>query len=399
MRILIVHNHYGDYAQGGEANVMEAEARLLSEHGHTVVKYERANAEIEKGGILVKANVARNVVWSESAYDAIHSVILKFRPDLMHVHNYWLLLTPAIFSAAKRNGVATVLTLHNYRLVCPGGQFLRDNKPCELCLGGRPWRVLAYRCYPGGSMLKSCLSLRLYIETRKRKYLASLVDAYIALSDFGRNKFVQGGLPGERIYVKPNFMDDPCRESQVPPPGKGAIFVGRISPEKGFGTLIKAWQGLNYPLTVVGGGPLAERGRRLASVSVRFTGQIPQNDAIELCRQAALFVFPSECYEGFPLSLLEAMALGRAIVASDLGSRREMIEHGVSGLLFEAGNATDLREKVMTLIENPGLRTSLGNAARRVYQDRYTAESNYEMLIDIYNRAIKNKEEQSRETT
>lgn len=387
MRILVVHNHYGNYAVGGEAQVMESEAGLLKEHGHVVMKYERTNAEIGEGGFPGKLKAAWNSAWSRASYDAMGKIIREFRPDVMHVHNYWLLLTPSVFAAAKDCDVPTVLTLHNYRLICPGGQFLRNGRPCELCLDGVPLRALLYRCYPGGSLLKSFLSLRLYQETRKRKFLADWVDAYIALSAFGRKKFVEGGLPEEKVHVKPNFMVDPCNGAGVRT-GMGAIFIGRISPEKGVDTLLRAWKGVDYPLTVVGDGPFAEQAKQMADAKVTFTGEVSHEAALQLSRESSIFIFPSHWYEGFGLSLLEAMATGRAIIASDLGVRREMIQDGVTGLLFQPGNAEDLRRKVVRLVEDPDLCKSLGNAARRFYLENYTPERNYVMLMDIYRSAL-----------
>ena len=385
MRILQVHNHYGDHAQGGEANVADAEAILLTEHGHEVMKYERTNAEIYKNGsIKDKIRAFRDVAWSKKSYLEIQEVIRNFRPDIMHVHNYWLVLTPSIFASAKKCGVPTVLTLHNYRLICPGGQFLRNNKICELCLDGSPLRAILYCCYPGGSILKSLLSVRLYLETRKRKYLSSVLDAYIALSDFGRKKFIEGGLPQEKVHVKPNFIKDPYGYTEAPLLGTGAVVIGRISPEKGLKTLLKAWHDIDYPLMVVGDGPSMDEAKQLASTNVTFTGQISHDSALRVCKESLIFLFPSDCYEGFPLSLLEAMATGRAIIASDLAPRRESISDGKTGLLFEAGNSNDLRNKVMHLINNSQLCKQLGAAARRTYLEKYTPSKNYEMLIDIY---------------
>jgi glycosyltransferase involved in cell wall biosynthesis len=384
MRILIVHNHYGKFAVGGEANVMAAEAALLKEHGHSVMTYERTNSEVQDAGWVAKLKTAWGSTWSRSSHDAVRRVILEFKPDIMHVHNYWLLLSPSIFAAAKECGVATVLTLHNYRLVCPGGQFLRAGKVCELCLDGRPWRAVLHRCYPGGSLLKSLLSVRLFRDTRKRGHLSGVVDAYLALSDFGRGKFIEGGLPPEKIRVKPNFMQDPCGDNVLLPQGRGAIFIGRLAPEKGLDTLLKAWRGIDYPLTVIGDGPMMERARELAPANVSFTGQLSHQEALRLCGEASMFLFTSAWYEGFPLSLLEAMATGRAIVASDLGPRRETIGDGETGLLFEAGNPEDLRRKVQLLIADPELCRRLGAAARKAYLEKYSAERNYRMLIDVY---------------
>lgn len=368
--------------------MMEAEVRLLESHEHTVMKYERTNAEITDGGLIRKLNAFFQVTWSPLGYEAIRKVIVEFKPDIMHVHNYWPLLTPSIFAAAKDNGVATVLTLHNYRLICPGVLFLRNNVPCELCLDGKPHRVLWHRCYTGKSLLKSYLSLRLYLETRNKDFLAPWVDAYIALTEFSKKKYIEGGLPKGKIYVKPNFMDDPLHTGETASPGHGAVFVGRVSPEKGLMTLVQAWGGMDYPLRIVGDGPLMNTINKKAPANVQFVGQKSREEVLQLIQGSAFLVFPSTWYEGFPLALLEAMALGRAVLASDLGPRREMVQDGVTGLLFDAENPEDLRRKAQQLIFNPEMTKKMGETGRQVFLEKYTAEKNYETLINIYQKII-----------
>lgn len=388
MRILIVHNHYGNFATEGEAQVAEAEVELLRSHGHIVSKYAATNAEIEELSLAGKCRSLMQVGWSKRGYERIGAAIDAFRPDLMHVHNYWFLLTPSIFAAAKERGVATVLTLHNYRLACPAATFLRKGKPCELCLDGKASRILIHRCYPGGSWLKSLLAYRLYQQTRKRQLLAPLVDAYIALTDFGRQKAQAGGLPSGKLYVKPNFMVDPLNGGTPTTPKEGAIYIGRLSPEKGVLGLLQAWHDIDYPLTVVGDGPQMAEARRAGRSQVKFLGNRSHDDVLRLIEQSAFLVFPSEWYEGFPLTLLESMAVGRAAVASDLGPRREMVTDGQTGLLYRSRDIQDLRSKVRRLISDRNLRATMGAAARRVYLAKYTPATNYEMLIRIYEEAV-----------
>lgn len=397
MRILIVHNHYGHFATGGEGQIAQAEAELLRSHGHIVSKYEATNAEIEDLTLVGKYQSLLQVGWSKMGHERIRAAIDVFRPDLMHVHNYWFRLTPSIFAAAKERGVATVLTLHNYRLVCPAGQFLRKGRPCELCMDGKGSRVLIHRCYPGGSWLKSLLAYRLYQETRKRQFLASLVDAYIALTEFGRQKVLAGGLPPEKLYVKPNFIVDPLNGGTPTPPKEGAIYVGRLSPEKGVLSLLQAWRYIDYPLTIVGDGPQMPAARKAGGSQVKFLGNRSHEDVLRLIEQSAFLVFPSEWYEAFGLTLIESMAVGRAVVASDLGPRREIVRDGQTGLLYRSRDIQDLRSKVRRLISDRNLCATLGAAAREVYLAEYTPAINYQTLIRIYEKAVYSNSRYARE--
>jgi glycosyltransferase involved in cell wall biosynthesis len=255
-------------------------------------------------------------------------------------------------------------------------------------MDGKASRILIHRCYPGGSWLKSLLAYRLYKETRKRQFLASLVDAYIPGTEFARQKALAGGLPPEKLYVKPNFMFDPLNGGTPAAPKEGAIYVGRISPEKGVLGLLEAWRYIDYPLTIVGDGPQMAAARKAGGSQVKFLGNRPHDDVLDLIEQSAFLVFPSEWYEAFPLTLLESMAVGRAVVATDLGPRREMVTDGQTGLLYRSRDIQDLRSKVRRLVSDRSLCATMGAAARRAYLAKYTPATNYQMLIRIYEEAV-----------
>lgn len=388
MKILIVHNHYGDYAIGGEANVMNAEAKLLDDHGHEVTKYERSNSEIYESCTLTeKIKSFYNIAWSEKSYREIQKVIKSFHPDVMHVHNYKYILTPSIFSAAKDLGVSTILTLHNYRLACPGGQFLRNGCVCEDCMNGFPYRMLWHRC-TSDNVVKNISQFYLYWGTRRRNFLAPWVDAYIALSNFGKSKFITAGLPQAKVFVKPNFIDDPIGVNLSANSTAGAIFVGRLSKEKGVDILVDAWSKINYPLKIVGDGPLLNLLRRRATTNISFDGTLSYQDVLKQVAQSSFLILPSVCYEGCPMTPIEAMALGKPVLASDLGPRSEMVKNGLNGFLYPPNDVHALREKIQELIENHELRDKMGHNARKDYLTNYTPETNYNKLIDIYRQAI-----------
>ena len=386
MRILIVHNHYGNYAVGGEAMVMQAEAELLRAHGHEVVTYERTNAELDQRSLPRRVQAFLRMGWSREGYRCAAEAIDRARPDVMHVHNYKFLLTPSIFGAACDRGVATVLTLHNYRMACPAGQFLHNGRACEDCLDGFAYRMLWRRCR-SRNIGRNLSEFYLYWCTRRRGLLARWVDAYIALSEFARQKFVQAGLPAEKVHVKPNFLADPLQNGVECHEGQGAIFAGRLSKEKGAEQLLAAWRDIAYPLTIVGDGGLRSSLQAMASAQVEFAGLLPRAATLEAIRRAAFVVFPSICYEGFGMTVLEAMAMGKPVLASDLGPRREMIQDGAHGLLYDAYDAADLARKARRLIGDAHLRRSLGQNARAAYLSRYTPETNYARLMEIYTHA------------
>lgn len=386
MRILIVHNYYGDGATGGEDAVMKREAALLCAHGHDIELYTRKNSELLNAPLLTKLRQFHEVVWSKASYQDVQRQVSRFKPDLMHVHNFWMVLSPSIFRAAKDCGVATVLTLHNYRLACLGGLCARNGTPCELCIGRNPWRVVLYRCYARsltGSLARYLMDRR----ARRERVWESDVDAFIALTGFAKERFVANGLPADRVYVKPNFLDDPLGGRGWRPPGEGAVYAGRLSREKGLATLLAAWRELKLPLTIAGDGPLRDKLARGAPSQVSFVGRVSHAGVLQLLERSAYTVFPSGVYEGFPMAVLESLAVGRATVATDLGPRSELVVPGRTGLLYRPGDPNDLRGKVEELVRSPDRVHRMGIEAREHYLANYTPEANYQRLMFIYDAA------------
>lgn len=409
LKVLVAHNHYGDRAVGGEATVFAQETKLLRLNGCKVSVYERSNAEILKWSALEKATLPLRFGHSRKIYQEIVETIERERPDILHAHNYKFVLTPAIFKAAKDYGVKTVLTLHNYRLICPGGQLRRGDKICEECLQKHPSRIL-WRSGCASKTSTRALQALFYWETKKK--ILENVDIFVALTEFSKRKFVEGGLPEDRVWVKPNFIFDPWAESAEMQKNenfdaiegenrgnnenglaagaerRGAIFVGRLASEKGIRFLIEAWRGLDFPLTIVGDGPEGEDARRNAPSNVRFVGQKSRNETLKLMQSACFLVFPSVWYEGFPMTILEAAALGTPTLASNLGGRSETTIDGETGLLFESTNIDDFRNAALRLIRNPDFCRRLGEGARRRYEACYSPKRNFETLIKIYRAAL-----------
>jgi len=391
MKILFAHNHYGGHAIGGETMVFNSEAKLLEGNGYEVMKYERSNSEIRNMSLIKKIKAFIHIHWSEETIIVAGRIMDRFKPDILHVHNYKFLITPSIFRAAKQHGIKTVLTLHNYRLMVPCGNFMtKDGKVCERCLHKSPINILIRRCAQG-SILKSFLQYRLFTKTKfELNQLLNLVDLYIVLSNFAKSKLVQSGVPEERIKVKPNFITPSSNEHDLRK-NERAVFVGRLSYEKGIINLIKNWREINYPLFVVGTGPLESKARKMAQgmKNVFFTGAMDNNTVKEFLQESSILIFPSTLYEGMPMTILEAMSEGLPVIATDLGPRKEIVTDGITGFLYAPNDTKSFVNKVSLLINDKDLRLQMGKAAFADYQEKYTREANFKTLSKLYNELVK----------
>ncbi|MBW2074703.1 MAG: glycosyltransferase family 4 protein [Deltaproteobacteria bacterium] len=385
-KILSVHNSYQQ--AGGEDAVVQAEWKLLKNAGHDVSLFEVSNDCIR--GLASQLKVGVQVVYSFACRRKLREVLKRKRPDVVHVHNFFPLLTPSIYDACADAGVPVVQTLHNYRLLCPGGLFMRNGKICEECLEKGPFQGVRYGCYRGSRLQTLPVAMMLAIHNW-RKTWHEKVNRFIALTKFAREKFIQAGFPSEKIVVKPNFVRLPKILAKQKN-GKYAVFVGRLSIEKGVVTLLRAWQDLtDMPLKLIGHGPLLDKAINLSPKSVEVLGRKTHRDTISLLVKALFLILPAECYEGFPMVIAEAFACGVPVIASRLGAMAEIIDDGRTGLLFEPRNAKDLASKVRWLFEHPEKAEEMGRNARAEYEEKYTPERNYELLMDIYQQAIEEK--------
>ncbi|HUP02327.1 MAG TPA: glycosyltransferase family 4 protein [Gemmatimonadota bacterium] len=384
MKVLLVHNSYQQ--PGGEDQVFRSEGALLEEYGHEVLRYTDHNRRLEE---LNPLESAAATLWNRGSYRQVAALIQRERPDILHAHNTFPLISPAVYYAAQAAGVPVVQTLHNYRFLCPQSDFLRDGSVCEDCLGKTaPWPGVLHACYRGSRVASGGVAAMLTLHRLLGTY-ARRVDAYIALTEFGRRKFIEGGLPAEKLHVKPNFVH--------PDPGTGqgrggfALYVGRLSPAKGIGTMLSAWEkmGDSVPLRIAGDGPLdsvvASRTERLRNVE--WLGRRSRAEVLALMRDAAILVFPSEWYEGCPLVIGEAFASGLPVVASDLGAMATIIEDGRTGLHFRPRDADDLADKIGWVFSHPEEVRAMRGRARAEFEAKYTAERNYAQLMKIYRQA------------
>jgi glycosyltransferase involved in cell wall biosynthesis len=308
----------------------------------------------------------------------------------MHVHNFWMAVSPSAHRVATRAGVAVVQTLHNFRLVCCNATLFRDGAPCELCLTKRfAYPGVVRRCY-GGSVAQSLLVATTMAAHRVAGTWDKSVHRYVALTEFAKRKFVEGGLPAERISVKPNFVPDPGMRTET---GDYAVFLGGLWAWKGVMTMLRAWSGLrDIPLQVLGDGPLMPDIQAFiaqhAMRNVELLGYRPREEALRVLKRARFLVFPSECYENFPMSILEAFSCGVPVIASDRGAMAEIVRDGETGFLFAAGDAADLQRVARGAWTSSDTVTEIAARARAAYETQYSAAANYPALMDVYERAL-----------
>lgn len=385
MKLLLCHNYYQQ--RGGEDESFEDEAALLAEHGHDVVRYTVHNDSLATMGGW---QAARRTLWNGDTYRALRTLIRRERPVLMHCTNTFPLLSPAAYYAARAEGVPVVQSLRNYRLLCANALFLRDGRPCEACLGKAVgWPGVVHACYRGSRAASAVVALMTATHRAARTWQRG-VDLYYTPSAFARQKFIEAGWPGARIAVKANFV------SPDPGPGDGrggyAVYVGRLSPEKGIHTLLAAWARLpGAPrLKIVGDGPLAPTlaAAAAANPALELLGRRSRAEVLSIVGAAALLVLPSLTYETLGRTLIEAFARGTPVVASRLGAMAEVVGDGVTGRLFAPGDAADLATQVQRLLDEPAALARCRAAARQEFEAKYTAARNYQQLLDLYTRVL-----------
>jgi glycosyltransferase involved in cell wall biosynthesis len=389
MKILSVHNSY--QTPGGEDQVFAQETDLLRGHGHQVLLYQASNDQIKDKAPLV---LLGNTIWNRQTHHELRTLMHQENPDIVHVHNTFPVISPAAYYAANEEGIPVVQTLHNYRPLCPAATLFRDGHVCEDCLGKRvPWRGVMHGCYRSSRLATASTAAMLATHNYKQTWNQS-VAAYIALTDFARSKFIEGGFPAEKIFVKPNFVQTD------PGPGDGqgnyALFAGRLTPEKGISTLLQAWRtiGTDFRLQIAGDGPLASEVEQACREmkNVTWLKWLPRTEILQRMKRASVLILPSTWYEGFPMTLAEACAVGLPAIASKLGSMESIVDHQRTGLLFKAGSASALVEALQWWDKHPAEAALMRTQARLEYETKYTPESNYAQLFSIYESVLNRSE-------
>lgn len=389
MRILQIHNSYRQ--AGGEDMIVRAEAQMLRDYGHEVLLFSAENG----GSPFTILRAAYESDWSPSASRCIEHICKEFQPDVAHVHNFWMAISPSVHAACHSTGVPTVQTLHNYRIVCPNGQLLRDGRVCEACVGSSPIKGVIHRCYRR-SASSSALVARMISKNQRKKTWWTDVDAFIALTQASADIFRKSGaLPPEKLYVKPNFTADPGRSPRRPSESKQVVFVGRLSAEKGVDLLIEAWRrSSDVPdgreLLIAGDGPEAVDLHRKADGArhpIHFLGNRNRQELTNILNAARFCVVPSTWLEPFGLVVIEAYACGRPAVTFDIGGPGELVRCGVTGLKVPVNDVASLTDRVDRLCNDDDLVDRLGASAREEYLTRFTPAANIKALLTIYDSA------------
>ncbi|MEQ5767640.1 glycosyltransferase family 4 protein [Halomonas sp. H33-56] len=391
MNIILAHNFYSSKQPSGENEVVWSEKKLLEKNGNVVNMFSRHSDDLNEKHLSGKIRGAICTPWNISTTGEIRRRIAETSAEVVHVHNTFPLISPSIFYGVG-DRAAKVLTLHNYRLFCSAAIPMRDGRVCVECLEKRTSiPALKHGCYRGSRLstvpLAANIALHRFAKTWKNK-----VDAFIVLSEFQKSVMIDAGLPREKVFVKPNFYSG--RPKVIPWGDREpcVVFAGRLSREKGIISLIDAWKiwGKKAPLLkVVGDGPLNDKVRNYADgLNIEFYGRLSQSDTVELISNAKLQILPSEWFEGFPMVVREAFAFGTPSAVSNIGPLPSIVSHGTSGIVFEPSNPTSIHKMVAKCWEDDGLLKHMGENARLEFESKYTEESNYETLLEVYRSAI-----------
>ena len=384
LHITFAHNRY--LYRGGEDESREQEIAILRAQGHTVSEYVVDNRDVPKGSYV---SAGLRSVWNGAEHERMRKYLRSERPDILKVDNYFPLLSPAIFDAARAEGVATVLSVRNYRLVCPAATLYREGQVCTDCVGHRfATSAIRHQCYRDSS-LQSAAVVFSNAWGHLRGTWRKSIDQYIAVSRFVKEQLIQGGFPADRIAVKPNCIADTGVGDGS---GNYALLVGRLTAEKGIRTLLEAWRqiGSALPLKIIGDGPLEEEIHAALPQlpGVEYLGRRPIAEVCEFLGHATALIFPSEWMEPFGRTIIEAYSKGTPVIAADTAPMGDMVEHGITGLLYRAGSPDALAAAVRSLQTDAQGLTSMRLRARERYLRDYSAERNYAAMMEIFSRVL-----------
>ena len=398
MKILAIHNYHRTGSASGDDQVFKAETVLLEKHGHKVIRYTVSNDEFDNTLAVGKLRAALGMIWSKKNYKAVEKIIKTETPDIVHIHTFFPLLSPSVLYAAKRCDIPVVATLHDTRFVCPCATSLRGTELCNECGDGHYFRMCKYGCFKG-SKVQSLMVAGIFKYHRIRRSFYDQIDKYICLNDSQIRLMEKVGFDRTKITKKYNFVAD--AEASINATGfngvveRYVVFYGRIGEEKGIRMLMKAWDRINIPLVVMGGGPLEEEFKAWSDMkeNVYFLGYTERSKCLSVVKGAEFVVFPSIWYEGCSMVMIEAMSLGKGIIATDLGFSEEAIVDGYNGMKFKLGDIDGFVSNVEKLWNDSTKIFEMGKNSRIEYEAKYMPEDNYEQLNHIYISQLEDKNE------
>lgn len=394
MKIIQVHNYYRTRA--GECSVVDSERALLEAHGEQVIPYYSDSCDIEKLGVVDKARMLINVPYNKAVGRDLECLLRAESPDIAHVHNVFPMLTPAVYKTLKDLGIPVVQTIHNVRFLCPNGQFYVRNHICKACQEKGYISAIKNRCLQDSYLVSAAYATAIS-RAWKTGILPNTIDIYIALNQFYAELLISAGVPSSRIRVLGNFISS--NDHEVSKKLGYVLYLGRLTKEKGVITLLKALESLDgVTLKIAGSGPLEGEIRRaairLGKSRIQFLGHVTGQYKQELLRGATCLVVPSEWYENFPISVVEAMSLGTPVVASDIGGLPDMVKHQDTGLIFESGNPAAIAEALRNITTNGDFADHLAKNALRSARELFGSRKHYNGLMEIYASAINQKNTQ-----
>ena len=382
--ILIVHNYY--QIPGGEDTVVANEKTMLEKHGHKVILYSRNNAELKQMSKIRILFLPFTTVFNLRTYKEIKKQIRRENIDVVHVHNTLNLISPAVYYAARSMKVPVVQTVHNFRLLCPGATFYRDGHICEDCVKNGLKCAVKYSCYRGSKAQTLVCAISTWLHRTTGIY--GKIN-YICLTEFNKDKLLQlKHIKPERVFVKPNFVEN---NSFIPEEERlnQFVFVGRLDKLKGVDILFEAWKRMGegaIKLIVCGMGPMEGWCKSFIKenvVNIEMRGFVPNDEALKIIANSKALVLPTQWYEGFPMSIVEAFSVGTPVICSDLGNAGSVVEEGITGYKFQFDSIEDMITCVMKC-------NSICESTASKYYEKYTEKRNYAMLIDVYE-SLKNE--------
>ncbi|MEU9244338.1 glycosyltransferase [Streptomyces shenzhenensis] len=399
MHVLVVHNRYASAQPSGENKVVDQEVALLRAAGHRVDVFERRSDDIAARSLLGKAAVPLLVPWNPAVRTELAARLRTERPDVVHVHNVFPLLSPAVLAACADAGVPAVATLHNYTQVCPPGTLQRDGRPCTECVGSAPLPAVRHGCYRNSRL--ATVPLAISLSANRRRWWSG-VQRFLCISAAQRDVLVRSGMPAERLAVKHNFVPDPGSRREGG--GEHVLYLGRLAEAKGIRLLMAAWDGIaasggvGVPLVIAGTGPLEREVTAWAAgrADVRYVGLLDTAECRQAVARSVAVVAPSTWLEAFGLVVVEAMAAGVPAVAAGHGAFVELVEDGVTGLLHRPGEPASLASGIRRIAAEPALGREMGQAARRRYEREFSPAVGLERLLEEYRTAIADRSAQAR---